>query len=229
MINVVCLKHGTKYSADYVNHLAKMIGRHLTLPYSFYCFTEDTTGLDKSINVKPIPDNKFKGWWWKPYIFKKGHFDTGSINFYIDLDMVIIKNIDHFMTHLPGTFMGLRDPGRVFRTNYQMLGSAVMRWPNGEYQDIWDRLESSPGLTSKYHGDQNYIYNLHQDNIVFYPDDWIRSYKWEVRTRNELLGDSSGFKEIRDPIIHQETAILAFHGRPMVHTVKDPVIINNWC
>jgi hypothetical protein len=95
-------------------------------------------------------------------------------------------------------------------------------------KSIWEKMESNPNLSSKFHGDQNYIYDLHKDRIVFYPDDWIRSYKWEVRTRSELLSDNSNFKEIRKVIPHVDTAILAFHGKPMVHVVKDPIIIDNW-
>jgi hypothetical protein len=69
---------------------------------------------------------------------------------------------------------------------------------------------------------------MHSDSIVFYPDDWIRSYKWEVRSKSELLNDNSNFKEIKNPTPHPETAILAFHGKPMVHVVKDPIIVDNW-
>ena len=228
MINVICVKHGTKYSVDYVNRLYNMISRHLTMPYKFYCFTEDSAGINSNITVREFPHSKFKGWWWKPYIFKHGLFQDAGVNFYIDLDMVIIKNIDKFINHLPGQFLGLRDPGRVWRPHYNMLGSAVMRWPTDQFNDIWEKIEKNPGLSSKFHGDQNYIYDLHKDHIVFYPDDWIRSYKWEVRTRSELLSDNSNFKEIRKVTPHIDTAILAFHGKPMVHIVKDSIIVDNW-
>jgi hypothetical protein len=228
MINVICLKHGTKYSSDYVNRLYRMVKRHLSLPHKFYCFTEDTSEIDADIIIKPLPNNTLKGWWWKPYIFKKGQFDSGDVNLFLDLDTVIIKNIDKFFQFHPGSFCGLRDPGRVWRANYHMLGSAVMRWNNGDFADIWENLEKNIGITTKYHGDQNYIYALHSSSIVFYPDDWIRSYKWEVRSRSELLSDSSNFKEVKNPTPHPETAILAFHGKPMVHVVKDPIIVDNW-
>ena len=96
MINVICLKHGTKYSSDYVNRLYYMVKRHLTLPHKFYCFTEDTSEIDSNIIIKPLPNNTLKGWWWTPYIFKKGQFDSGDVNLFLDLDTVIIKNIDKF-------------------------------------------------------------------------------------------------------------------------------------
>jgi hypothetical protein len=46
MIEVVCVKYGTKYGADYVNKLYEGIEKNLTLPHRFSCFTEDSTGLD---------------------------------------------------------------------------------------------------------------------------------------------------------------------------------------
>lgn len=228
MINVVCLKHGTKFGPEYVNHLFNMVSRNLGYLHKFYCFTEDPAGLNPNINIISLPIGKFKGWWWKPYIFKKGHFPNGDTNLYIDLDMVIVSNIDKLITHKPGEFLGLRDPGRVWRKDYQMLGSAIMRWPTNQFSNIWEDLEKNPGLTTKFHGDQNYIYHLHKEKIVFYPDEWIRSYKWEIRSRTELRVDNSGFKEIKDPIVPSDTVILAFHGKPMVHNVQDPVIVNNW-
>ena len=34
---VCCLKHGTKYTADYVNRLKNMVDRNITVPYEFIC------------------------------------------------------------------------------------------------------------------------------------------------------------------------------------------------
>ena len=40
-LNVVCVKYGTKYGADYVNKLYYGVKKHLSLPHTFTCFTED--------------------------------------------------------------------------------------------------------------------------------------------------------------------------------------------
>ena len=53
-IEVVCVKYGTKYGADYVNKLYNGIQRHLTLDHTFSCFTENPEGLDTNITVKPF-------------------------------------------------------------------------------------------------------------------------------------------------------------------------------
>lgn len=231
MLNVICLKHGDKYGPEYVNKLYNMIQRHLTVPYRFVCFTDNTGGLIPKIEKILLPnDAKYQGWWWKPYIFKPGHFPSGDTNFFIDLDMVIVKNIDKLMSYEPNAFLGLEDVGRVFGRGIDKLGSAVLRWPANAYGDIWTTLESDPSIMKKYHGDQDLIWKLYKGHIKFFPSDWIRSYKWEVRNRAELIRQSGGwvFKDIQNPPIHPETAILAFHGTPNPHDVQDPIIVDNW-
>ena len=54
-VNVICIKWGTKYGPDYVNKLQSMVQRHLHRPFRFVCMTDDTTGIDPAIEVKPIP------------------------------------------------------------------------------------------------------------------------------------------------------------------------------
>lgn len=53
-MNVVCVKYGTKYGADYVNKLYYGVKKHLKKPYKFFCFTECSEGLDQNILIKPL-------------------------------------------------------------------------------------------------------------------------------------------------------------------------------
>ena len=230
MLNVICLKHGTKYGPEYVNNLYNMIQRHLTVPFRFVCFTENAYDLNQKIEVLSLSNNKLSGWWWKPYLFKKGHFDNTDTNLFFDLDMVIIKNIDNIATYLPNHFVGLQDVGRVFKRGQDRLGSAVMKWPANQYSEIWELLESTPQYATQFHGDQDYIWAFHKDKIKFFPEKWIVSYKWEVRDRSELVRVNSrfNFDTIKDVRPDPDTSVLAFHGSPDPHEVKDPIIVDNW-
>jgi hypothetical protein len=231
MLNFVCLKHGGKYSPDYVNKLYNMAQRHLTVPHRFVCFTDNTANLNPNIETVELPANgNIAGWWWKPYIFREGHFPVGDTNLYFDLDMVIVKNINNLVDYKPGQFVGLRDVGRVFRPGWRKLGSAVMRRQADTYTSIWSEFNKNTNLAKRFPGDQDWIWHLHKDTIQFFPDDWIKSYKWEIRNRSELLGlgKNSKFREVRNPGIPAETSVLAFHGYPDVHDVLDPVIVENW-
>ena len=230
MLKVICLKHGIKYGPEYVNKLYNMISRHLTVPYDFVCFTDNSEKLNPGIQIKTLPSMSIQGWWWKPYLFKSDHFSKDDTILFFDLDMIIVKNIDHLVSFKPGSFVGLRDVGRVFRPGHHKLGSAVMKWPAGSYDHIWTNLEKDLSQSKRYQGDQDWIYEQVKKSIEFYPDPWIRSYKWEIRNRSELLGLGvrSIFKEIRNPVIPEDTSVLAFHGYPHVHTVQDPVVLENW-
>jgi hypothetical protein len=67
---IVCLKHGTLYSADYVNRLYNMVKRNCTLDYEFVCLTDDPKDINSNVKILPLPGN-IAGWWCKPYMFSK--------------------------------------------------------------------------------------------------------------------------------------------------------------
>ena len=213
MINVITVKWGTLYGAEYVNRMYNMIKRNLSLPFQFYCLTDDSRDLLPEIRTKPLPYLPLTGWWYKPYAFKQNLFSEGDINFYIDLDSVITGNIDRFMTYEPHQFVGLRDLIYNKHPERKGFGSGIMRWPNNRYQFIWTRLERAPDLHTRYVGDQDYIYHYHANSIQFFPEEWTTSYKWEYQ-EGKHKADSS---------------ILVFHGHPRPHEVEDPIVQELWC
>ncbi|NBP57701.1 hypothetical protein EBU71_14440 [bacterium] len=231
MLNVICVKHGTKYNEVHVNKLFNMVKRHLTLPFNFVCFTDNPNKIYPNIDVRLLPlDINLEGWWWKPYIFSKSHFPIEDTNLFFDLDMVIIRNIDKLISYKPYNFIGLQDVGRVFGRP-DKLGSAVMRWSGTQFYNIWNTLEKTPSLMKKYGGgDQDYIWDLHKDKILFFPKLWIQSYKWEIRNKKDLIRIDNKliFKNVIDPVIDKETVVLAFHGTPEMEDVKDKIIVENW-
>jgi len=231
MLNVVCVKHGTKYGPEYVNKLYNMVQRHLTIDHRFICFTEDSKKINPNIEIRLLPDRpEITGWWWKTYMFQMGNFNAADTNLFFDLDMVIISNIDKFITYEPESFVGLEDLGRVFGKS-QKLGSAVLRWKGNKHSKIWDSIDLKPNLTKRYNGgDQDWIWECCKRDIKFFPKTWIMSYKWEIRTQEELIRkrDKWVFKETRNPNVDKETSVLAFHGTPDLEDVEDKIIIENW-
>ncbi len=229
MLNIVCLKHGNKYSPVYVNKLYSMTMRHLTVPHRFICFTDNSAGLFPSIEVKMLPKIPgISGWWWKIFLFNKDLFPKGDTIFFMDLDTVIVNNIDHLVSP-SDIFVGLRDVSRAFNLPTK-LGSAIMKFPAGHFSELWENLLIDPKLMIKYRGDQDLIWDFRKNDITFFPDEWIRSYKWEIRNQSELYRSSTGwhFTNTRSPIIPPETSIIVFHGTPNLHEVNDPIIVDNW-
>ena len=202
---IVCLKHGTKYSSQYVNNLYNMVKRHCTVPYEFVCFTDDLRDIDpniKTITLKPLG---VSGWWYKPIFFDKNFPLDGNI-LYFDLDVVIHKNIDNLFSYNPGKFIICRDFNRSIRHDWNRMNSSVFRLVSGSLPFVYDVfMENAAMNMRRFHGDQDWIYEMMSDRKslwMFWPDEWIRSYKWEMRDRAHLdrIGGIRNFKVKADPI-----------------------------
>lgn len=228
---VVCLKYGDKYSAAYVNKLHNMVKRNLTINYEFVCFTENAEGINEEIRIEPLPPHALSGWWFKPYFFDPNLPLKGTILF-LDLDMIIFRNIDNLFTHDPNQFYIIRDFNRYAIQNYNKFNSSVFRINTGQHPEVWRNfIANADSIMKRYHGDQDWIRVCITQNFNYWPDEWIQSYKWEMRGRPEfdkLPKGKRDFKVNGDPVIKKETAIAVFHGDPNPHNCKDQWVIDNW-
>jgi len=231
---VVCLKHGTKYRAEYVNNLHRMTKRNLTLEHEFVCFTEDPTDIDPEIKIMPLPHIAVSGWWYKPMFFNPNLGLEGTI-LYLDLDLIIFQNIDYLFQYQPEKFCIIRDFNRTNVKNYQKMNSSVFRLETGQNSHIYEDFIKDPKINSRrYHGDQDWIFakmTRVPEKWEYWPDEWIQSYKWEMRGKPRMTRDTRGhrnFETAGEPRILQNTSIAVFHGDPNPHNCIDPWCKENW-
>lgn len=228
--HVVCVKWGSKYSSEYVNKLHSMCSRHLTVPYDFHCITENTTGIDPGIDIINLPDLPgIKSWWSKLYMFSNDIKLQGTILFF-DLDVVIFKNIDCLFQHQPGTFQIIRDFNRCRVKDWTLCNSSVMRWEAGKLSYLWEDFRHNfTQIMGQNHGDQDYITKRAKQDTTHWPDQWIRSYKWEMIGRKDtkiVQGKKKVF--VQPPTIAEENRVAVFHGEPNPHNCGDQFVIDNW-
>lgn len=230
---VLCLKHGAKYSADYVNKLYSMVQRHCTLDIEFVCLTDDPQGIHEDIKILPLP-GQLQGWWCKPYMFSND-LPLKGIVLYIDLDVVIANNIDHLFTWKENNWCTLRDFTRVMRTTWQKYNSSIIRYRVGELDFVWTEYQKDRiNIEKRLHGDQDWLYEVtHKKKpAMLYPDSWIQSWKWEVRKDKTFAnGGIRGKRRLRT-IEHckpkEECCICVFHGDPNPENCLDPWVVDNW-
>ena len=226
---VVCLKHGEKYSADYVNKLHSMVSRNCSIPFEFICFTENTKGINKDIRIEPLPKIKSQGWWYKP-MFVGADLPIRGTLLFLDLDVIVFQNIDKLFTYKPNKFCICRDFNRSIRHNWDKMNSSVFRIPVGMYDNLWkDFLNNTQSHVTRNRGDQDWMYR-HIHNHEFWPDEWIKSYKWEMRDRRDLgiINAKRNFKVDAPPKINNDTSIAVFHGDPNPADANDSWVKNNW-
>lgn len=234
--NIVCLKHGQKYNTDYVNKLYNMVSRNITLPFNMYCITEDSDGIHPDVKIIPLPkipqDQNVKGWWYKPYIYSKDLPIEGTI-LYLDLDIVICNNIDKLFEFYPGKFCALRDFTRAMRPGWQKYNSSVIRFEKGQLDYVWQDFIANPrNVIRRHFGDQDWLWEKANGMAQYFPDNWIRSWKWEIRSdKTWKPGGVKGnrtFNTIENVKPKNDNLIVVFHGDPNPHNCFDPFIVDNW-
>lgn len=229
MITVLCVKFGVKYGSDYVEKLRNMVSRHLTVPYEFVCLTDDQRPIE-GVRSIILPNAGYaKGWWHKVHMFDPSLGLRGRI-LYFDLDVVIHDNIDKLVSKEDSNFYGIRDFNRKFTPGWNSLNSSALSWIAGQQHHIFTLFKSNPHAAQKLHGDQDWIWQQAKNSITFWPDEWIQSYKWEIRDRKELAyaNGKRVFKETRNPNIPRNCSVAVFHGDPNPHEIQDQYVLDNW-
>lgn len=227
---VVCLKHGTKYGPEYVNTLYQMISRNISIDYEFVCFTERPKKLHKNIRIEPLPELGVQGWWYKPMFFNPDLPIKGNI-LYLDLDVIVFQNIDKFFDFETDKFCIIRDFNRHVNPNWKKMNSSCFRLRTGDQSHVYTNyVNDIKNVSKRFFGDQDWIFSQVKENYEFWPDEWIQSYKWEMRGKPPMtrINGVRNFVNPGEPKILPETSVAVFHGEPNPPQCQDQWVIDNW-
>lgn len=232
MLNFACVFYGDKYIKpptapwSYVKNLYNMVERNLTVPHRFICFTDNTIVHKRkefkgtSIEFRPFKRHDFEGWFNKLQLFSPDSQLEGD-TLYMDLDVVIMKNIDDMATIGESkNFVGMND----FNPTSGLFNSSIMKFNNKYHSVIWNEYLKRRSEFNKFHGDQEIITSLiknHKDTISF-PDDWTQSYKWLNRKGEKYHISKMTYEQ--DP----NAKVCVFHGSPNPHESSQEWVKELW-
>ena len=219
MQTIICMKWGSRYGYEYVNRLYKSIKKHTQRSTKLYCFTDDSSNIDKNIICKPLPKISLPETiaytpWRKMSLWQYPLYDLKGDVLFLDLDLIITGNLDRFFDFKPGFYCVIE--------NWTQLGQNIgntscFRFPIGKYASIFKEFQNNPSkYWKKYHIEQIYLSAQIKDQ-VFWPTGWCQSFKhnllpsWPLRI----------WKPAKLP---QDTSIVAFTGKPD----PDDVINGHW-
>ena len=207
-----------------------MVSRHMNQEYKLVCLTDDKHPIDGVESLILENQGYTKQWWHKVHMFDPNLPLSGRI-LYFDLDVVICGKLDKLTKNIANEFYGIRDFNRKFNPSWNILNSSVLTWEAGSVPDIYERFKREQKNALRLHGDQDWIWQVAKNRIKFWPDEWIQSYKWEVRSRQDLILTNGKriFKFPKhDTRPHKHCSVLVFHGEPNPEDVQDRFIVENW-
>lgn len=210
-VNIICMKWGDKYGADYVNKLYSMVARNLTLPFQLTCFTDNPKGITSEVNIQPLPSLELppeapERGWNKLTTLKKGLAGLEGEALFLDLDVVIVDNIDDLF-HYEAEFAIIRDE-KLKRKN--IGNSSVYRFKIGKYHDILEDFRKNFSYVQKSHRNEQAYLSTEVDklnDLKFWPEGWCPSFKYHCMSPWPL-------NYFLDAKIPEGAKIIIFHGHP---------------
>lgn len=213
--NIITLKVGNKYGAEYVNILHKYCRIFCSKNFNFVCFTENEKGLDERIIVREIPHATWKeddiaGWWLKLSIFQESILEENSINLFLDLDNIICNQIDKFFD--------ICDEEHVYSIkdwiwydkieDFKIFNTSAITWhgKNKKIRNLWKSfMKNKDKIYENFKLEQDYFSYFLKDKLISYPDEWVVSFKECFQEEKEQFTD--------------KTSIIVFHGFPKPHDI----------
>lgn len=208
--NVICIKWGTKFGPEYVNRLYKMVEKNLSLPHRFVCFTDNSTGIDKEIEIRPLPELNDDGipdrMWKKLGLFANPLADLEGTALFLDLDIVIRESLDPFF-EIEGSFLIAKD----YDFPRDIIGnSSVYRFEIGRHADIIENFyNEGKDIRQRYKNEQAFLsYQMDKKGLLkYWPKNWVVSFKRQCLSKFPLCWLIAP----REPY---EAKIVIFHGKP---------------
>ena len=219
--NILCMKWGSLYSADYVNVLYSACRKAMKTDFRFICMTDDATGLNDGIEHHPIPDigllpQHWRGGGWpKISVFKPGLFDMKGRALFIDLDMLVLRDLDA-MFDLPHPFVAT-DMGPLWGDMAQYAkekrlrpepGTCIFAFDIGAEDQIFERFTAGRDRWVRDYNFEQQVIGFNANTMDYWPDGWVLSFKRHLRR-------PIGLDLLQPPAAPPESAkVLAFHGNP---------------
>ncbi|MBR1775487.1 glycosyltransferase [bacterium] len=208
--NVICIKWGTKFGAEYVNNLYRMVEKNLPIPHRFVCFTDNADGLAEGIEVRDLPPFNEKAIpdkaWRKLSLFNEQLADLHGTALFLDLDIVIKDDLTPFFEQ-EGDFIIIKD----WDFPKDIIGnSSVFRFEIGKHPYVLENFyKEDNNIRDRFKNEQAFLsHQIYDKGILKY---WDKS--WCVSFKRFCL-QPFPLNFFKQPIDPKGAKIIVFHGRP---------------
>lgn len=225
MLNIVCVKWGSKYPAFYVNRLYRGVKRWLNRDFRFLCFTDEAQGIEPGVEAHPLPNEPFadalryglerpgrKGAWPKISLFKPGLAGMKGQILGFDLDVIITGPLDDIVDYAPER-VAMRHEWRYERwLRHGGHGSVFCLDPH-RHPYLYDDFSAEPFRSIEtYKGSEQYYTSMramHYGQLEYLPGNMVCSFK-----RNSIPLFPLNY--LKSPVLPKNCRVMCFHGKPKI-------------
>ncbi|MCY4458810.1 MAG: hypothetical protein OXC26_00170 [Albidovulum sp.] len=206
---VMCMKFGTKFTADDVNVLYNAVKKNLNPPYRFVCLTNDKSEINANVECFSIPEIGLDEWHWyngvwpKLSVFLPNLFGLEGRCLFLDLNNMILDDLSPFFKE-QRPFIGINYGSRV-----NILGTGVFSFDFGSQSQIIEEFCSNRDkYVARYIVEQAFVQDF-ASSVEYWPSNWVLSFKRDLHHRN-FTGLFLTPREIPN-----SAKIIKFHGKPV--------------
>jgi lipopolysaccharide biosynthesis glycosyltransferase len=211
-----------------------MVRKNFSCDLSFHVFTEKKRFVPDHMirhNLQDWPgiSGAKKAWWYKLQMFNPEHFSGRLL--YLDLDVVITRNLDWMLSLDKNLFWTIRDFKYLWRPTWKGMNSSVMLWDTTKWAKIWDEFQNRDlaATVRKFHGDQDFLNSLmNEKHLRFFDEKYTKSWRWQIKDGGFDMKTRVYNQPNAGSIIDSDTAVIVFHGSPKPHEIQDPLIQKLW-
>lgn len=224
MKQIVCMKWGPKYPAEYTNKLYAMARRNIQGPIRFVCLTDNPEGIRSEVECLPCPTVNLpppynNTGWRKIAVWAQELPGMEGDWLFLDLDVIVTGGLDVFFDFAPEkSFVVMQNwtqPGRGIGN------TSVFRFKVGKHPYIYDHLVPEfASILSKYNNEQIYISKTISD-MAYWPDDWCVLFKTHCVPPMPQ-------RWWKTPTIPKAARVIAFPGDPNPHDAVQGIWPAKW-
>lgn len=225
-MNVWSVCVGTRYGPEYVHRLRNMVARHLSVPHEFHCITDSETVFDmpgitchqapKEINGVPL--NGLMPHWTKLDLFVFGRNRGPAI--YFDLDVVITDWIDWVIPYCEASIAAPVD------WSSGAFAGCLMAWHDDSASRAHECFTAAHAV--KWYGDQDWLTACFSAVFERQVNRTCKPVVLKHGARKMPDGLCVSYKRHCRNGLPDGCSVVAFHGRPDPHEVRDKWVIDAW-
>ncbi len=216
-VNIITLKWGRRYGAEYANRLRSAVARNLPQAHRFVCFTDDAQGLDAAIDAQPIPEidlppaAKVTGW--RKLCLFRDDLPLAGLCLFLDLDIVVTGDLAPFFTFgkvedIPIIHNWVPWNKTILRPAPEIGNSSVFRFEANACRFVWDQFHAEKEWAlATFRPPQSYLTHCIRPRMKYWPAEWVRSFKRHCIPLFPL-------NYLVEPALPRGARIIAFHGKP---------------